>query len=82
MPTFPIGKKMNQLLDVSNTVADFEKLKTLTPNKCPGTDGLSLDNDDSMDFFYLDFAKAFDSVPHQRLLRKVYGYGIRGKIVI
>ena len=34
-----------------------------------------------MDCIYLDFAKAFDSVPHQRLLRKVYGYGIRGKLI-
>jgi len=41
----------------------------------------ALDNDDSMDCIYLDFAKAFDSVPHQRLLRKVYGYGIRGKLI-
>jgi len=41
----------------------------------------ALDNDDSMDCIYLDFAKAFDSVPHQRLRRKVYGYGIRGKII-
>jgi len=34
-----------------------------------------------MDCIYLDFATAFDSLPHQRLLRKVYGYGIRGKLI-
>jgi hypothetical protein len=28
---------------------------------------------------YLDFAKAFDKVPHQRLLLKLHAYGIRGK---
>ena len=33
-----------------------------------------------MDTIYLDFAKAFDSVPHERLLEKVKGYGIRGDI--
>ena len=30
---------------------------------------------------YLDFAKAFDSVPHERLLEKVKGYRIRGDIL-
>ncbi len=33
-----------------------------------------------IDCVYLDFKKAFDSVPHQRLLTKVKGYQIRGKI--
>ena len=32
------------------------------------------------DCIYLDFAKAFDRVPHQRLLTKVYNLGIRGNI--
>ena len=30
---------------------------------------------------YTDFAKAFDSVPHQRLLKKAYALGIRGKLL-
>ena len=33
-----------------------------------------------VDCIYLDFKKAFDSVPHQRLLTKVKGYKISGKI--
>ena len=39
-----------------------------------------LDQGYSVDVIYLDFEKAFDSVPHQRLLKKIYGYGIRGNL--
>ena len=34
-----------------------------------------------MDVMYLDFKKTFDKVPHQRLLIKLQGYGIKGKIL-
>ena len=37
-----------------------------------------LENDDTIDVIYTDFAKAFDSVPHQRLLKKLKGMGIIG----
>ena len=39
-----------------------------------------LDQGYSVDVIYLDFQKAFDSVPHQRLLKKIYGYGIKGNL--
>ena len=32
-----------------------------------------------VDVLYLDFQKAFDSVPHQRVLNKIKAYGITGK---
>ena len=34
-----------------------------------------------MDILYLDFQKAFDSVPHRRLLKKLEGYGITGAVL-
>ena len=33
------------------------------------------------DAIYTDFSKAFDSVPHQRLLNKIHAHGIRGKLL-
>lgn len=40
----------------------------------------TLDKDEPLDTIYLDFKKAFDSVPHERLARKMKSYGIDGKI--
>ena len=40
-----------------------------------------LDNDTSVDAAYLDFRKAFDTVPHQRLITKLKSYNIQGKIL-
>jgi len=39
-----------------------------------------LDEGDNVDVVYLDFAKAFDTVPHRRMMNKLYSYGIRGKV--
>ena len=40
-----------------------------------------LDEDIPVDAAYLDFQKAFDSVPHKRLLLKLRGYGIQGNVL-
>ena len=39
-----------------------------------------LEQGDDVDVIYLDFCKAFDKVPHKRLLKKLWGYGIRGNV--
>ena len=41
----------------------------------------NLDQNLPTDAVYLDFSKAFDTVPHHRLLRKLEGYGITGGIL-
>ena len=38
------------------------------------------DRGEAVDVIYLDFQKAFDSVPHARLLEKVKSYGIGGEV--
>ena len=39
------------------------------------------DHGAAWDCIYLDFAKAFDSVPHERLINKIQAYGIEGNLL-
>ena len=41
----------------------------------------SLDNGNDVDIINLDFHKAFNCVPHQRLLSKLRSYGISGIVL-
>ena len=40
-----------------------------------------IDSKHSLDTIYLDFRKAFDTVPHIRLINKLKSYGIQGKVL-
>ena len=42
----------------------------------------SYENDRQLDAVFLDMSRAFDKVPHLRLLEKIQFYGIRGSIVV
>ena len=41
----------------------------------------ALEDGDNLDALHMEFAKAFDTVPHQRLLVKLKGYGIGGAVL-
>ena len=41
----------------------------------------TLENEGGVDTVYLDFAKEFDTLPHERLLCKLSGLGVHGKIL-
>jgi hypothetical protein len=54
---------------VSNLLEFLEKATTV------------VDEGEGFDAIYLDFAKAFDKVPKERLLRKVRAHGVRGRVL-
>ena len=60
----------------------FRKGKSCTTQLLEVMDDFSkyIDNGQAFDVIYLDFKKAFDSVPHERLLVKLKSYGIDGEL--
>uniref|UniRef100_K7F105 Reverse transcriptase domain-containing protein n=1 Tax=Pelodiscus sinensis TaxID=13735 RepID=K7F105_PELSI len=71
----------HNLLDKSQH--GFCKGKSCLTNLLEFFEGINkhADKGDPVDIVYLDFQKAFDKVPHQRLLCKLHGHGIRGKVL-
>ena len=59
----------------------FIKGKSCTTQLLEFLEDVSQALDEGVDVIYLDFKKAFDKVPHRRLLVKLQGYGIQGKVL-
>ena len=59
----------------------FVKNKACTTNLLESLDLITkfLSEGKNVDAIYLDFAKAFDTVPHKRLIKILQVYGIKGK---
>ena len=77
---------MSHLLEhglLCNEQHGFVPRKSCTTNLLESADILTKAMADrrSIDVLYLDFAKAFDTVPHRRLLVKLAAYGVGGKLL-
>ena len=78
-------KVMNHLLDnnlITKEQHGFVPGKSCTTQLLEVLDEWTeiLDDGGSIDAVYMDFQKAFDTVPHRRLLEKIKAHGITGKI--
>jgi len=80
-----IKEQMLAYLDTNSVVTDaqhgFVSSRSCLTNLLEALENWTkaLDEGYGIDILYLDFRKAFDTVPHQRLLRKLKMYGIAGK---
>jgi len=81
-----IKEQIVEHLNAENLINDnqhgFVKGKSCLSNLLEALDYITstLDQGEALDAIYLDYAKAFDSVPHERLLLKLSSYGIQGKL--
>ena len=68
---------------ISKAQHGFVKNKTCTTNLLETLDIVtkSLSDGHQVDMVYLDFLKAFDMVPHRRLIHKLKGYGLRSDLL-
>ena len=60
----------------------FRRGRSCVTNLLAFLDNVTSYNDDreSVDIIFLDFAKAFDKVPHRRLMSKLKAHGIDGRV--
>ncbi len=67
---------------IRNSQHGFSRGKSCLTNLLSFFDKITdeVDKGNSIDVVYLDFAKAFDKVPHQRLLNKIKSLGVSGNV--
>ena len=68
---------------IRDTQHGFRKGRSCTTNILEFLDMVTgvINQKGSVDVIFLDFAKAFDKVPHRRLLAKLQAHGIDGQVV-
>ena len=82
-----VRSKMMSFLDendiITNCQHGFIKKKSCFTNLLTTLEDWTsaVDQDYGVDVAYLDFSKAFDSVPHHRLLQKLASYGFSGQLL-
>jgi len=82
-----IRDEMVNHLDKHNFIRDsqhgFRKGYSCTTNLLTFLENVTeeINNNHSVDTIYLDLAKAFDKVPHQRLISKLKAHGVDGLVV-
>ncbi len=78
-----IEEKLIENNFVNRTQHGFSKGRSCLSNLLICHDSITrmIDDGSSVDIIYLDFQKAFDKVPHNRLIAKVRSAGIDGKIL-
>ena len=82
-----MSRKITEYLLSNNLISDaqhgFLKRRSTCTNllQCMDDWSLSTELGFQMVVVYIDFAKAFDTVSHSKLLHKLYYYGIRGVLL-
>ena len=68
---------------ISDSQHGFMKKKSCTTNLLHFLEKVTAEQDrgNPVDIVYLDFSKAFDKVPHRRLIEKFKAHGITGKVL-
>ena len=75
-------KRLLTLVSRLVAVLSSSRLEPVVTNLLVFLDKVTTCNDykDSVDTIFLDFAKAFDNIPHGRLLMKLKAHGINGQL--